>query len=762
MSKRFLAGFLAILLLVSLSACGSADHKNEGELFREFYKANHTPVFTNDGIKAACFLNGQAFYISRSYTDRWDTVYAVDADGVAAPVPCFEQYQSKRGKHDLYSLQQLIPVDEKTLLIVEICYINAIDSYLDQTRLDCRVLTLDLEAETAEEAVQETILAASASDEVFRSVYRDSAGNLYSRRGGSGIAVWDAAGNALSRVAQGNDRYLLTLKDGRVACLSASQTDNGLILQPIDPETRGLQKEYSIAQLTEDNTGLSFYNGFGAYDFYCNTGISLYGYRLNTETMTAEGEILMTWLNCDVEGAAVLNVGENREGQISCVSYSSAYDGDLAEFTKEKASDGEATTLTLACRGLEQSVAQLVLRFNRQNNGYRVEIRDYGAAAVNNGLAAGLDQMAVDMISGNAPDLFCTDGMDIQSLISLNLLEDLWPYIDADTGLGGRQGVVEPVFNAMSRDGKLYEVTSGFIVRTAAGMKALLGEREGWTLREFLDFYETLDDCPAIFDWYIYRERATDIMVELCGESFIDRQTNTAHFDSQEFLDLLEYLTLFPENAPDPSYQERKNWCLEGRQPVQALKLFTAFDYVESPYGSFGIAPTTYAGYPGVAGNGAAYQIETPIAMCTQCANKEGAWQFLRMMLLPENQPFTSQWDVIESHPNFPTNKAVYNLMMQDAMTDKSGMVEDGVMYPGKISLYSADGNEVLRQPMTQQQADDLWNYLENITVVWRQEENLSAILKEEISRFLAGQQDANAAANAAQSRVQLYLDERN
>lgn len=95
-------------------------------------------------------------------------------------------------------------------------------------------------------------------------------------------------------------------------------------------------------------------------------------------------------------------------------------------------------------------------------------------------------------------------------------------------------------------------------------------------------------------------------------------------------------------------------------------------------------------------------------------------------------------------------------------MTDKSGMVEDGVLYSGETTLFSADGNEVLRQPMTQQQADDLWNYLETITVVWRQEENLSAILKEEISRFLAGQQDAGAAANATQSRVQLYLDERN
>lgn len=255
--------------------------------------------------------------------------------------------------------------------------------------------------------------------------------------------------------------------------------------------------------------------------------------------------------------------------------------------------DYRVLTLDLEAETAEEAVQETVLSASTGDVSFYAVCRD----------SAGLDQMAVDMISGNAPDLFCTDGMDIQSLISLNLLEDLWPYIDTDTGLGGRQGVVEPVFNAMSRGGKLYEVTSGFIVRTAAEMQALLGDREGWILREFLDFYETLEDCPAIFDWYITRERATDIMVELCGESFIDRTTGTANFDSAEFRDLLEYLTLFPEKSPNPSYQERKNWCLEGRQPVQAIKLFTAFDYVESPYGSFGIAPTTYAGYPGVAGN---------------------------------------------------------------------------------------------------------------------------------------------------------------
>lgn len=190
---------LSVLLLFSLAACGTSedDAKNDA-LNSNNYRADHMPVIENDGIKAACFLNGQAFYISRTSGDRWDTVYAVDADGVAAPVPCFEEYQSEQGNTDFHSLQQIIPVDEKTLLIVEIYYINATDANLDKTQFDYRVLTLDLEAETAEEAVQEAVLSASTGDVSFYAVCRDSAGNLYSRGGGSGISAWDAAGNALS------------------------------------------------------------------------------------------------------------------------------------------------------------------------------------------------------------------------------------------------------------------------------------------------------------------------------------------------------------------------------------------------------------------------------------------------------------------------------------------------------------------------------------------------------------------------------------
>ena len=54
-------------------------------------------------------------------------------------------------------------------------------------------------------------------------------------------------------------------------------------------------------------------------------------------------------------------------------------------------------------------------------------------------------------------------------------------FIDADEELGGRAGVVEPVFNALSQDGKLYEISSSFYITTIAGPASIVGTEPGWT-----------------------------------------------------------------------------------------------------------------------------------------------------------------------------------------------------------------------------------------------------------------------------------------
>ncbi len=65
-------------------------------------------------------------------------------------------------------------------------------------------------------------------------------------------------------------------------------------------------------------------------------------------------------------------------------------------------------------------------------------------------------------------------------------------------------------------------------------------------------------------------------------------------------------------------------------------------------------------------------------------------------------------------------------------------------------------------QPWTQEQADAFRRLLEETTVVYRQESAIEGILRDEIGRFFAGQQDAETAAGAIQDRVMLCIRERN
>lgn len=387
------------------------------------------------------------------------------------------------------------------------------------------------------------------------------------------MTILDGEGNKLTTLQQ-NRRWCMTLRDGRVAVLdNATGSDTEFLLQPIDPKTQELQTGYTVQRLLKqsDSGSHTFYSGFGEYAFYCNTGLSLYGYRLDEKTKSAKGELLVTWLNCDIEGASVMTIGENAEGDLACISYSAAFGGEMDLLVETEPNADSVQTLTLACRGLESTMAQQILRFNRQNNGYRVEVRDYGAAAVNNGLAAGLDQLTVDLISGNAPDLFCTDGMDVETLLGQNLLEDLWPYMDADTELGGREGVVQPVFNAMSRDGKLYEVVSGFTVRTVMANTAQVGENCGWTMEEFWQAYESMEDCASVAGPTYKQATMLEELLPLCIENYIDRESGTAHFDNAEFANLVRFFGLFPEKALERT-AESGLWCVEGRQLMQTAQ----------------------------------------------------------------------------------------------------------------------------------------------------------------------------------------------
>ena len=183
-------------------------------------------------------------------------------------------------------------------------------------------------------------------------------------------------------------------------------------------------------------------------------------------------------------------------------------------------------------------MALQVLRFNRKNLGWRIRIRDYGTAGLVSGPVS-MDQFTRDLVSGDLPDLLCTENMDTQVFVDRGLLEDLWPWIDGDAQLGGREALVQPVFDALAREGKLYEVTSAFEIVTVCGKSALVGDRQGWSADDAMAVWRAMPEDSSIGGPAETQTTALEQIIALCAQDYMDRETGTARFDSPAFVSLL-------------------------------------------------------------------------------------------------------------------------------------------------------------------------------------------------------------------------------
>src|SRR5699024_1133057 len=111
---------------------------------------------------------------------------------------------------------------------------------------------------------------------------------------------------------------------------------------------------------------------------------------------------------------------------------------ELAILTETDASVlADKTILTYGCMYLDYDVRNAILEFNRSNKDYRIEVIDYSEYNTDEDYNAGLTRLNTEIGAGNVPDILSTSGLPIRQYGAKDILEDLWPYIEGDTELGG-------------------------------------------------------------------------------------------------------------------------------------------------------------------------------------------------------------------------------------------------------------------------------------------------------------------------------------
>ena len=386
----------------------------------------------------------------------------------------------------------------------------------------------------------------------------------------------------------------------------------------------------------------------------------------------------------------------------------------------------------------EESVRGPVAHFNMTNPDYHIQVMDYGQYNTSYEDDTGLRKLNTEIISGIVPDILhiFEYGMPYRLYLSRGLLADLYPFIDNDTEYS-RDDFVEGVFRATEVDGGLYCIFSGFTISSVAGHPAVLGPSIGWNRDEFRAVIDAHPEADVPFGTRFTNINFVTESVTFEIDRYIDWETGGAHFDTDSFLHLLEYANALP--AEYSTEIDTNELIAVGRQIMARTTFHDFYDY--RYYKTMFGGEIVLKGYPTTNRNGNTLTGSVPFAIPAASKNKDGAWEFLKMLLDKDRQ-----LDSIYAQ-GFPTNKAAFDRVVEDAMKSD-------------LDSYYDYGFEL--QPLTHADVEYI------LTVVSGSEiSNLMMgaeaynIVRENVIDYFNGYRSAEETAKIIQSRVLIFIAER-
>ena len=629
------------------------------------------------------------------------------------------------------------------------------------------------------------------------------------------IVVLDSSMNVRFTVEDSNMRggSLVELSDGSIGATvyvtDAANQSTTAQLRTIDKTAKGwAEKSYDLPF----NASYNLYSGGGDYLFYYMNGDALYGYRAEAEEGKPNEQRLLSWLESDINADNISFFSFLSDGRVVVMTeswYGGNDDITLAILTETDRSElPEKTTLTYATMGIGSDERSRILEFNRNSSTHRIQITDYSEYSTEVDYTAGITKLNTEILAGKVPDIISVNSLPIRQYGAKGILEDLWPYIENDTEIGGREGIMERVFQAAEQDGKLYQVFDTFAISTVIGSRKQLGDRTTWTMAELKEALASMPEGCAIFGEWDTKESMLNTLLRMNLDSYVNWQTGECGFDSDSFKSVLEFCNSFPmEYTPvDGEYDDENSRISEGRQMLSRETL-SGFENIQLNQAIFGGAealntfyldyssypPTvsdvpvktdwgysdaqnrvkpgqylTYIGYPREDGRcGSAFEINSGLAMSSSCKDKEGAWQFMRELLLPwEPASEDERWGW--NHWGFAANKEQFEknaaeAMKVEYMTDGEGnpiLDLNGDPIQESSTGYGMGDLMVNIQATSQEEYDQVMDLYNAIDTLASSDNSIYDIVKEVAGSYFAGDRSLDDAAALIQNKVTIYVNE--
>ncbi len=564
---------------------------------------------------------------------------------------------------------------------------------------------------------------------------------------------FDLDGNLEKTIPEGGEMNpldgcaLIQLEDGRI--IAIIYEEEGMSLATVDLDAASIKETYEIPGRSYD---FSFYPGNG-YDLYMTNSYGMYGYNLGDEDKTQ----LLSYIDSDFSFYDIYQVTAINEKEFFAVCNDWESSDYVAKFTKVPPEEvKEKKEITLAMVYNDWGIRQQAIKFNKASENYRINIKDYSSLYdTEEDWGAGQSRLNTDIASGNVPDIILLNtSMPVDSYINKGLFEDLKPYFEKDEELA-LDNYMPNVIEAFSVDGKLYSLVPCYYINTLVAKASDVGDERGWTVEEARKILESKPEGTQ----FLMNTARGDMLrycLSMAGNQFINWETGACDFNSEAFIQMLEFIGLFPEEIDwdamsDDFWNNYDSMWREGKVLTQMMNLgdFRGFNSTEK--GTFG-EKITMIGFPSSEGEGTVISPSLQFAMSSKSNIKEGAWEFLRIFLMDEYQ----EKEVTYS---FPLSIKRMEQMAADAMSKPYYMDENNnkVEYD---DVYYINGVDVIIPPMTKEETEELKTQLYSFTQVYKLDDTLTNIIEEEAAPFYSGQKSAKEVAAIIQSRVQIYVNE--
>ena len=361
-------------------------------------------------------------------------------------------------------------------------------------------------------------------------------------------------------------------------------------------------------------------------------------------------------------------------------------------------------------------IQAIINEFNRSQDKYQAVLTLYTPEQQN------LDAIAVQITSGNSPDIFFfSNPATLQDTSSAVYCENLLPYLETDPQIHSDY-FVPSLLSCMMEDQQLFWLPYAFQIDTITAPTSIF-PAPGITLDDVDAAFRTLDAFWRIFPSYMTDELLLYWVSQFSLGSFIDFEHHTCNFNDPEFMDLLTLCKQW--GGTGDSVMNEK--CLLQVEHLQTyLRLYGIHQNYQGAY--------TYVGFPNHTGNGSMFSLLGKIAMSNQSSNPSGAWEFLRFAVSPDSMAYLRD-------SGFSAAQSV----LMDGL--------DRMMFEG-----NSFGSSV--QKITQNDKDQFLDLLANTHTLAGQNNTLLNIIQEEASPFFQGSCSAADAANKIQDRISLYLME--